>query len=166
MKKVIISFCFLALVPFLVTSCSKQDSFTAENISEIEDFSMPQSFGGMRVWYDNGGNDFGCSGSGGTCFDDVVILGLVANDLQTITEETDKNVAETIVAKNFNYIKSSLPANIAKGVESRKLNVSFRGTDAKQGVYMIMSYKGKQVGVLPISSFKKTNTGGKTDNTK
>ncbi len=152
MKKVILV--LLAFQVILLASCSSE----VNNVEPQEDIFF-QADAGMRVWHDNGGDDFGCDGSGGTCLDDVIIIG-DRIDLK----KSGESAPIAAMLKNPNaHIKSfasSLPEKLAKGVDNGLLSVEFKSkpTDANQ-TYMIMKQNGKVIAVAPFKSKKTTESG-------
>lgn len=74
MKKILISFSVLTAL-LGVFSCQTDESASSEsttNHAKMYD---------MRIYYDFGGTDYGCSGSGGNCLDDVEIECYISEDL-------------------------------------------------------------------------------------
>ncbi|WP_286468046.1 hypothetical protein [Myroides sp. DF42-4-2] len=104
-KKLSCCQCFLA---FLVVSCEIDSNESTSNLykeSQIGDPPITQ-YPGLRVFYDNGGDNFGCDGINGNCLPDIIItLPLQKNIINDIIKISNDNVA---VAKYFRNKKDLL----------------------------------------------------------
>lgn len=61
---------FLTLSILTLISCSKENERDSLNSPTEE-----RKTANLRIYYDNGGNDYGCSGVGGNCLPDVDVCG-------------------------------------------------------------------------------------------
>lgn len=161
MKRVILSVSYVAILG-LIASCNKEkveptvrNSTMNTSINDSEEKgSVMDKASGRRVWFDNGGKDYGCKGSGGNCLPDVIVTPKLMADIRGIGEVILHGNADEI-KNEFNDKKASLQEVLNNehilGVINGKMNVSVKGLDTDV-IYMLFSIKSDKntIAVYPI----------------
>lgn len=133
MKKILFSaFCVFALV-----SCEKEED--KKNIDQSSRLLNASS--SLRVYYDNGGNDYGCKGSGGNCLPDVIVTAPKSYYFAPLFESGSNTVE--LFTKNAEVYKSVIDPKYVDGVIKGSLFVEAKQNDATNTNYLSFSDRDK-----------------------
>jgi hypothetical protein len=156
MKKVIYSSLILATI--MLTSCEKEEVTRNQSSSEENNIHSEEvvnkAAGSLRIYYDNGGDDFGCAGSGGNCYPTVTITPSVAVDLGDVIDGVntgDEDVIRHSFLNNESLLIKLLGSNTFENVIEGTYFPSTRGdlTEANS-IYFVFEVDNKVVEVKPI----------------
>jgi hypothetical protein len=82
---------------------------------------------GLRVYYDNGGTDYGCNSSGGNCLDDVIVTPTFVAFIDVIENGSASQVA-TFVSNNYSTLDDVIPTDVLDDVLDTDDTVTTHGT--------------------------------------
>jgi hypothetical protein len=134
MRNLIKGALFFALVGTVMIGCEKDESISPvdsndnDNIEASKTKSLPNNKAHGRVYYDNGGNDYGCSGSGGNCLDDVIVeaaLGPAMEDIIIVVNTNNQPAIQEEFSDNA-FVESVVPVDVINGVISNNLVVTLK----------------------------------------
>lgn len=126
MKKIYLIFMIGAIV-----SCSTDNNEANENANTTAaDFQLKAQSGSLRVYYDNGGDDYGCKGSGGNCLPDVIVTPNVhqmAESIDNIVSAGSPDELNNFFQENYEGLMEFIdPAHI-EGTLNGYYSVSCQG---------------------------------------
>jgi hypothetical protein len=122
----------------IIFSCNKKE----EIISKKNNFNnLQKDMQQLRVYYDNGGEDYGCEGSGGNCLPDIIVrptsvLNELLNQIQEIRNiyqqdvEFANSLISDIVADNESTFQDIFPQSVIDEIVSEELQMYIRGTES------------------------------------
>lgn len=119
-----------AALGVVFTSCNKLANIeptTSTQSSAVVPETKSARLGAIyRVYFDNGGTDYGCKDTGGNCYTDQAATGAVIGTINVIEN------ANPIAIKNHflhsQAIKSFIPGWLIEGIVNGNLNVSMKGS--------------------------------------
>ncbi|SEC20815.1 hypothetical protein SAMN04489761_2378 [Tenacibaculum sp. MAR_2009_124] len=144
---------------FTLSSCSNEETIAPSDTSGVEENT--RALGG-RVWFDNGaqpgvdGVDYGCSGSGGNCLDEVVVYGIaspyVLNDLNDTIGSGNTQGTQHVFEAHAEELSKFIPGKLIDGVINGSLYVKSRGKlNKEQTMYLnFTNRRGKTVSIVPL----------------
>lgn len=120
----------------------------------------------LRVYYDNGGEDYGCNSSGGNCLPDVVITPTsihneLLNQIQEIRNiyQQDVEFANAligeIIASNEPTFQDIFPQSVINEILNNALKLYIRGTESYRCILLYNS-NNDIVNVYPVISENQT----------
>lgn len=141
----------------IIFSCNKEEIISKKNSSNNLQKEMVQ----LRVYYDNGGDDYGCNSSGGNCLPDVIIIHTsihneLLNQIQDIRimYQNDVEYANTligdIVAANEPTFQDIFPQCVINEIVNHALQLHIRGTESYR--CLLLYNNNDIVNVYPVRS--------------
>ncbi|TAE18056.1 MAG: hypothetical protein EAZ95_05280 [Bacteroidetes bacterium] len=136
MKKVILT----AICAVALASCQQQKEVAPTQEAKTSVTRKDKS--DLRVWYDRGGSDYGCSGTGGNCLDDVILSapkpkGFTAT-LQTMSAGTPTEIRDAF-SDNRSVLIQYISATVVDATINGDLNATLRGLPTDATCYMLFS---------------------------
>lgn len=159
MKKLIYGGLFLAIVGIGFTSCEKEEISKQSNrqdkpVVNQEDNTAKIGGHNMRYYYDNGGNDYGCEGSSGNCYETVVVTPKLADVINDIGDNNnDDGKVRELVNLNYEALTDILSNQILDGIIEGQFNLRVKGSLHSEGktAYLLI-LKGEDIAsVYPAS---------------
>lgn len=153
MKNVII----VAIFAIALASCQKEQITPNKILSNRnETLSTKKLVGNLRIYYDNGGSDYGCKGSGGNCLPDVVITSEIManfNDIFDVLHSNNATAIRSVFNNQKEFLEEYIDTNILQLAINGEYNVKAKGDNPDQTRYIIFvsSKKGSVEGVYPIT---------------
>ena len=95
----------------IFVSCTKEEDFLKNPSVQNSKVNVNLKTVGsnLRVWYDNGGDDYGCTGIGGSCLPDVIItpeaFAQIIPIFKSIQTDDSKEISETFLAEKDFLLK-------------------------------------------------------------
>lgn len=153
MKKVILT--FSAAMMFLA-SCEKTQIQTNEKLNASNEVFTTKAT--LRVYFDNGtfpgvdGVDYGCSGAGGNCQPDVVVVGGIADPVKDLYNAIGSHtVVHELFTDNETIFNEVFGEENVENVLNNVLTVSVRGSIYDtQTAYFVFKKNGTEFSVVPV----------------
>ena len=141
-----------ALLLFIISSCQKENiSKTTPSSKVSKDLNSVKSEYNTRIWYDNGGTDYGCSLAGGDCLDDVIVTPWFGNLVTNFASSS--NQADYATAK-YAGLSLEIDESLLDGVIAGDLSVSMRGSITSTRIgYLIFNFTSGG-GIKVVKPFK------------
>lgn len=158
----------------LITSCEKEEvsslitdaSIQEQQVNTIKinssnDSELENSVNEARAvrenettYYDNGGDDYGCSGSPSDCDTPVIIIGsahfnIIDNLFQVAGESNSSNIREYIES-NFDILSQFIAADDLNQVLSGQLTLSVKPYNLERERFLLFSSERSIVYIYPF----------------
>ena len=111
-------------------SCSTDNNEANENSNNAANFHLKAQSNNLRVYYDNGGDDYGCSGSGGNCLPDVIItpnLHVMAEGIGNVLSAGSADEVQNFFQNNYDGLAQFIDPVYIEGTINGYYNVSSKG---------------------------------------
>jgi len=153
MKNLLFFFVFPAFI--LLLSCTK----SAENHLTP---SLPEYSGkpdvknrtkDLRVYYDEGGENYGCRGTGGNCLPTVIVTPArkgAMDDIFSKLRMASWSGKKNIFSANSQLLQEFLPAGLIDGVISGELDVRIRDSKLNPQLFILFYEKGNLTAAIPF----------------
>lgn len=143
MKKTIL---FSLIATTGLVSCKKEVLTPTSSQSQIQSQTPTSSSARgafyFRVFYDNGGQDYGCRGSGGNCADDIVVSAHIKGAINGVfgSLHSGNDIAIQTVFENYkNVLINHMDEGDVDGVIRGNLKAKARGTNPTENRYIILT---------------------------
>ncbi|MNK24846.1 hypothetical protein D3C87_431610 [compost metagenome] len=142
MKRILLHGLCPALLLLVISSCQKKETIT--KTSSVSENQQTKSYRNLRVWYDNGGKDYGCWLAGGNCLDDVIVTPWLADNITDFGNSTDQKAFASI---HYTSLAKPIDASLLDEVIAGNLKVSLRGkiTATETGYLVFKSASGNNI---------------------
>jgi hypothetical protein len=148
----------VAIMLIALVSCEKEQLNSDLSLSMDENLVVNNNKAAkMRIFYDHGGNNYGCTGSGGSCADDVIVKPAPKGEgFESLFDAIYKNDTDKVISlfqKHGDYFIEYIDQEIINLVVKGELKASLRGNESDNTKYIIFtsSVYGKVVAVYPLS---------------
>lgn len=119
--------------------CQKEDLSPASENSGMR--SKADQRTALRVYFDNGGSDYGCKGSGGNCLPDVVVTPHLRGAVNAVfgVVNSENPTAISHVFENYKDLLSRhMDREDVEGVIRGRYTVKSRGKDSNEPRYLLL----------------------------
>lgn len=160
MKKLILSLTGMGIAIALVFASCQKEEITKQSdrqdkqIVNHNDNTAKVGGHNMRYYYDNGGNDYGCEGSSGNCYETVDVTPKLADVINDIGDNNDDDgKVKELVKVNYEPLTDILSDQILDGIIEGQFNLRVKGSLHSEGktAYLLI-LKGEDIAsVYPAS---------------
>jgi len=146
----------LLIAAAVLFSCEKEEVKTnVESSNDVTDHSgVTKAASDMRIWYDHGGDDYGCHKSGGSCYPTVVITPSLGEDLGDITDVINTENEEDIISSFEDHetlLTDVLGSYVVEQVIDGSYTVATRGElNEDENIYFLFSNADDLEEVKPV----------------
>ncbi|MDX1350286.1 MAG: hypothetical protein R3279_08565 [Putridiphycobacter sp.] len=158
MKKLKYGALFLALVGIGFASCEKEKIKVEKNSEVVVSAPQTRTSSGRHVNYNSQGEVIGCSGTGGTCANEVEVVGIMSpaeiNTLSTTVSSNNQSDIQTYFDDNENILVQVFGSANVEAVINGYLSVKLDGQVSQSTVgYFIFAdaVSSELTAVVPVS---------------
>jgi len=153
MKKLVLSGALLLAFSAAFVACEKEEVKPVVS-STVNDTDAPVKAGTRKVWFDEGGSNYGCKGSGGNCLDEVVARLQKYTLLNEIGTCANNNQNALVIAKfieNYADLSSLISTDVLDDVINGVATLKVKGTvSSSSTAYFLFTKAGNIYSVQPI----------------
>ena len=148
----------LAILAIIFASCHKDQldptTPTCTDVTSASGTAKRLIGSTYRVYYDNGGTDYGCKGTGGNCLDDVVVTPNISarfkNIIAVLHSDNPKAITNVLV-NHKEFLEQYIDKDILMSAIDGSSSIQVKGTLQDGNVFLIfISAKGEIQAVYPI----------------